>query len=173
MPITKQQKEEIVKQLSSDLGQAKSVVVSAYSKLTVNDDQGLRASLREAQVGYKVVKKTLLKRALKDAKLENIDLEEVRGNVAVATSNDEISAAKVIQKFAKEFDQMSIIAGYLESNPIDGAKIAELALLPSKEEMIAKTLATINAPIQSFVGVLAGTARSLVYALNAIKESKS
>jgi large subunit ribosomal protein L10 len=173
MPISKQQKEEVIKQLSSDLGKAKSVVLSVYSKLTVNDDHGLRADLREAKVDYKVVKKTLLKRALADAKLESIDLNNVRGNVAVATSGDEISAAKVLQKFSKGNENLSIIAGYLESIPIDISKIMELALLPSKEEMIAKTLATINAPIQNFVGVLAGTTRNLLYALNAIKESKS
>lgn len=173
MAITKQQKEEILKQLVDDLGNAKSVVLSANSKLTVNQDQGLRSELRGANVGYKVVKKTLIKRALDKAKLEAFDLTDVAGNIGVATSGDEIGAAKVLYKFSKDNDNLKIVAGYLESALIDSSKISSLAELPSKEELIAKTLATINAPIQNFVGVLSAVPRSLVYALNAIKESKN
>lgn len=173
MAITKQQKEQITNDLTDKLVNAKSVVISAASQVTVNQDQGLRSELRQANVDYAVIKKTLLKKALEDAKLDGFDLSEVRGNVGVATSEDEISAAKVLHTFAKDNENMSIVAGYLEQTLIDQSKIVSLASLPSKEELIAKTLATINAPIQSFVGVLGGVTRSLVYALNAIKEQKN
>ena len=162
-----------VKELSSNLGEAKSVVVSAYSELTVNQDHGLRGELREANVNYKVVKKTLLMRALEEAKLEGLNLNDVQGNIGVATGEDETSAAKVLHTFAKGNKKLSIVAGYLENKLIDSAMISSLAMLPSKDEMLSKTLATMNAPIQSFVGVLSGTTRKLLYALNAIKESKS
>jgi large subunit ribosomal protein L10 len=172
MLTTRQQKEQVVKKLSEDLGQAKSVVVSSFTSLSVNQDQGLRSDLREAGVGYSVVKKTLLKKALAGAKLDNLELAEVKGNVTVALASDEIGAAKILHKFSKDHEGLSIVGGYLESKLVDGGMIASLASLPSKEELIAKTLATINAPVQNFVGVLGGVTR-LVYALNAIKESKS
>lgn len=173
MAITKQQKEEITQQLMDRLSAAKAVVISASSQITVNEDQSLRSELRQANVDYMIVKKTLLKKALTDAELDLIDLEAVQGNVGVATSEDEISAAKVLYTYSKDNENVSIVAGYLESVLIDSGKIASLASLPSKEELIAKTLATINAPVQNFVGLLSAVPRSLLYALNAIKEQKN
>jgi len=173
MPVTKQQKEQVVKKLSENLGQAKSVVVSSFAGLTVNQDQELRSDLREAGVNYSVVKKTLLKKALAGAGLDNLELEEVRGNVTVALAKDEIGAAKVLHKFTKDNKGLSIVGGYLESQLVDSGVIVNLASLPSKEELIAKTVTCINAPVQNFVGVLGGVTRQLVYALSAIKERKS
>ena len=173
MPISKQQKEQVVEKLSADLEQAKSVVVSSFTGLSVNQDQGLRSDLRAADVSYSVVKKTLLKKALVKAKLDKLDLADIRGNITVALAKDEIGAAKVLHKFSKDNEGLSIVGGYLESKLVDSSLIVSLASLPSKEELIAKAVAAINAPVQNFVGVLSAISRDFVYVLKAISEKKA
>lgn len=173
MAKTRQQKEEVIKQTVDAVKEAKSTVIASFNNLAVNDDQALRKDLANQGVSYAVVSKTLLARALKDAGVDAANLDDVYGNVAVASSQDEVLPAKVLNAFSKEHEGYTLVAGYLEQQLIDSNKIADLASLPSKEELVAKTLATINAPITNFVGVLGGTVRSLVYALNAIQAKKA
>lgn len=173
MAKTRQQKEEVIKELSASVKDSTSTVVASFNKLQVNDDITLRKDLVKQGVTYNVVSKTLLARALKDAGVDGVDLTDVRGNVAVASGNDEVLPAKILHTFAKENDDYKLVAGYLEQQLVDSSKIAELASLPSKEQLIGQTLATINAPITSFVGVLGGTVRSLLYALNAVQAKKA
>lgn len=173
MAKTRQQKEQIVSSLSDKLSVAKSAVVSSVTKLSVNDDCALRSKMFENNVSYEVVPKTLLKRALEKANLDVLDITDARGNITVAISEDEVLAAKTVHEFSKEHDGISVLGGYLEKSLVDGGKIKALAGLPSKEELIAKTVWTIKGPLSGIANVLAGPTRSLVYALNAIKETKS
>ena len=173
MAKTKQQKTNTVSQLIDQLSTARSVVISQFTKLGVNDDQRLRSEMHQNNVNYVVVKKTLLARALADAKLDSADLSDVNGNVSIAVSDDEVLAAKVVHSFSKDQGAYSIIAGYLEGKLVNGSKVIELASLPGKNDLIGLLLSRMNAPVSNFVGALGGVSRNLVCVLSAIKEQKS
>ncbi|MBU4360961.1 50S ribosomal protein L10 [Candidatus Parcubacteria bacterium] len=169
MPKTKQQKEQVLKGLKNKIQDSNSLVISTFSNLNVNDDQQLRADLRKDGVQYEVAKKTLLKKAFKDNKMDGLAEDELLGNISVATSKDEVIGAKILSKFAKSRENFKIVGGILNKIWVDANKVAELAKLLTKPELIAKTVYTIKAPLTGFVNVLSGNIRGLVNVLNAIK----
>ncbi|MBU1131567.1 50S ribosomal protein L10 [Patescibacteria group bacterium] len=172
MPKTRQQKEQEVKKMIDELKNSKAVVFTTFDGLNVENNQELRNKLRNERVTYQVSKKTLLKMALKDFEVEGLDIDRLKGSVGVAASaDDEVIAAKILANFAKVHEQLTIDGGILEGRYIGKEKVIELSKLPSKLELIAKTVATINAPISGFVNVLAGNLRGLVNVLSAIKDN--
>ncbi len=174
MPSAKilEQKKEVVAQLSEKLKSACVGVVVDYKGITVADDTKLRKELREAGNDYKVVKNTLLSRAFKDAGIEGMD-PILEGTTAIAIhSEDYVSAAKILSKYAEDNKTFEVKAGFVDGKMVDEDAVKNLAKLPSKEVLIAQTLGGLNAPITGFVTVLNGTMRGLVIALNAIAEKQ-
>lgn len=170
MPKTKQQKQEISRDLKERLAKAKSVVFTSFNGLTVKDNEALRNELVKEQSEYYATKKTLLERALKEANLE-VGARDFDGQVAITFGYaDEVAPAKVLAKFIKDSDgKIKFLGGILENKFIDAKGVTELATLPSKEELYAKIVGSINAPVSGFVNVLAGNLRSLVQVLSAIQ----
>jgi len=172
MPKSKQQKEEALNSAKQDIQGAKSLVFVGYHGLSVPQLENLRNQLREEQVKFQVIKKTLIKKALDDAKID-VDVKNLGQGLAVAYAmNDEVSAAKILAKFQKENESLQIYGGVLEEKFLDEAGVAALSKLLSKPELYAKLVGSINAPVSGFVNVLAGTMRGLVQVLNGIKDSK-
>ncbi len=170
---TKQQKEVLVKDLADKLKNSKAVVFSDYKGLEVKDMTVLRRELRAEGVDLKVLKKTLINLALKDAGIE-MDAKRLEGQVAVAVSSkDEVAAAKIIAKAAKANENLKIVGGILGTKELSKEEVDALAKLPSKEELLAKLVGTLNAPVSGFVNVLAGNMRGLVTALKAIADQKA
>lgn len=167
MAKTRQQKAEALEKIQQKLQGAKGVVFSSFSGLTVFEMEELRGKLRAEQSELIVAKKTLLKKSLPD-----LPIEDFAGGVSVVVGPDEITPAKVVAEFAKTHEAVEFYGGILEANFIDAAKVKELSKLPSKQELLAKMVGSMQAPIAGLANVLAGTLRSLVYALNAIKTSK-
>jgi large subunit ribosomal protein L10 len=168
-----QQKQEVVEALKIRISKAKSFVIANYRGLTVEQDTELRVALREAGVEYSVVKNTLTKFAAKANGYEGLD-EYLSGPTAIAFSNEDVIApAKILAKFEKQFEKLSIKGGVVDGQIIDAAGVQELAKLPSKEELIARILAGFNAPVSGFANVLSANMRGLVVALNAIAEQKA
>jgi large subunit ribosomal protein L10 len=168
-----QQKKSVVEELTNRISNAKAIVIADYRGLTVDQDTELRAALREAGVEYSVVKNTLAKFAAKANGYEGLN-EYLSGPTAIAFSNNDVIApAKVLAKFEKQFEKLSIKAGVVDGVIIDANGVQELAKLPSKEELIARILAGFNAPITGFANVLNANIRGLVVALNAIAEKKA
>ena len=173
MAKTRQQKEQALKDLIDKLKKAKSLVFVNFSDLKVKEIEELRKNCRVENVGYLVAKKTLMKRAFKDAGLD-IDPKSFDKEVATVFGfEDEVAPARIIQEFAKEHEALVAFGGVLESKFVDQAKVVELSKLPSKDELLAKVVGSIKAPVSGFVNVLAGNLRNLVYVLNAVKESKN
>lgn len=173
MAKTRQQKEQALVNLTDDLKNSKSAVFANFQGLKVKDSEELRQKCRESNISYIASKKTLLRNALKDLKLD-VDTKNFEGGVAVILGKeDEVAPAQIIANFAKKHEIVSIFGGILEGNFIDSKKVNELAKLPNKEQMLAKVVATINAPISGFVNVLAGNIRNLANVLNAIKDTKN
>ncbi len=173
MPKTKQKKQEISRDIAERLKKAKSVVFTSFNALTVKENETLRVELGKEDSEYYAAKKTLLARTLNDAKIE-VDAREFDGQVAVTFGYaDEVAPAKVLAKFVKDTDgRISFLGGILDGKFIDAAGIKQFASLPSKEELYAKLVGSINAPVSGFVNVLAGNLRSFMNVLSAIKDTK-
>ena len=174
MPKTKEQKRTILKQLSDKIGKAKSIIFTRYSGLTVKDNEDLRVKLRKEDNEYYVAKKTLFSLALKDKAISGLDVKKFEGQVAAIFGyGDEVSTAKIVDQFKKNKEgKIEFIGGILENKYINAAEVASLAKLPSKQELYAKIVGSINAPVSGFVNALAGNIRNLVQVLKAIEEKK-
>ncbi len=172
MAKTKQQKEVIQKTLADKIKVAKSFVVAGYSGVKVSELEDLRNKCREANAEVVAAKKTLLNRALKEQGIEGIDSTTLEGSLAVIFGNDEVAPARIAVNFAKGKEHVKFWQGVLENKVIDQAMIKQLASLPGKQELLAKLVYTIKAPIAGFANVLAGNLRGLVGVLNAIKNNK-
>jgi large subunit ribosomal protein L10 len=170
---TRQQKEEIVKELAQKIKDSKAVVFSDFKGLTVSDMTTLRSELREKEIDFKVLKKTLMTIALKDAGIE-MDITKMEGQIAVAVSaGDEVEASKIIAKMAKVNENLKIAGGILGDKVLSQEEVVALSKLPSKDELLAKLVGTLNAPISGFANVLAGNIRGLVQVLKAVSEKSA
>ena len=174
--MDKSQKATSVADLKDAFGKAKAAFFADYKGLTVEQVNELRKRLRAHNVKVKVIKNNLARLAVKEAKLgENADklLDTVVGPTMVAFANgDPAAAAKVIQKFVEENEVFGLKESLLGTQRLTTKQVEELSKLPSREVLLAKLLGQLNAPVQSFVGVLAAVPRSLVQVLAAIEEKK-
>lgn len=175
MPKTKEQKKEILQDLEDKLSRSKSVVFTGFNALEVKDNEELRQNLQANNSEYLVAKKTLLSLALKNSLKIEIEAKHFAGKLATVFSyEDEVSGAKAIAQFSKgKEDKVYFLGGILEGKLISQDEVIALSKLPSQEELYAKLVGTLNAPISGFVNVLAGSLRSLLYTLKAIEEQKS
>lgn len=172
MPKTKLQKQEALKEVKDRLDKSKLSIITSYEKLSVSKLENLRNELRKNDVFYKVVKKTILKIA-KEKDIDEKVLESFNGNLSIAYSDDEVIAAKVLAKFAKDNEGLKIHGAWLEDNFLSHEQVMELSRLLSKEELLAKLLVTMKNPITGIVNVMSGNMRGLLNTLKAIGESKS
>lgn len=169
---TRTQKNTLVKDLVEKIKDSKAIVFSDYKGISVKDMTAIRRSLREKGIDIKVVKKTLISIALKDAGIE-LDVRKLEGQIAIAiSSEDEVAAAKILAAAAKVNENLKISAGILGKNVISQEDVIALSKLPSKEELLAKLVGTLNAPLGGLVNVLSGNIRNLVNVLKAIGEVK-
>ncbi len=169
--ITKEQKKALVQELREKLQNSKSAVVCDYKGVKVSEMAELRSGLQDLESTLKVSRKTLLQRALKEEGIK-LDVRSLKGQVAVAYGSDEVAPAKALHDFAKKNKRIQILAGILEGQVLSQEEVLNLAKLPSKEELLAKLVGSLNSPLSGLVGVLNGNMRGLVQVLNGIKESK-
>lgn len=174
MAKTRQQKEEQVTKLTEKLSRAKALVFADYKGLNMKQLSDLRNKLREVQGELAITKNTLLKRALSATNLEgparNASHSDAGGPTATLFAyDDEVSPIKILVKALKDATLGKVKGGFLGNAALDEARILQLATLPGKDELRAKTVGVLVAPLQGMVGVLNGNLRNLVYALNQIK----
>jgi len=171
--LTRSQKEQLIKKLTEQIKVGKVAVFSDYSGTAVSKMQKLRSELRKGGSTYKVTKKKLIEIAFKNAGIE-VDVKNMEGQIGVAIGkDDEVSAAKILKNFSKENPNFKILKGILEGKMISENEVLALAALPSREELLAKLVGSINAPVSGFVNALAGNLRNLVGVLKAIADNKS
>lgn len=173
MAKTRLQKEEALNALTETLKSMESAVFTSVSGYTMEDANILRDKGRESGVTITMAKKTMLTRAFKNVGVE-INTDDLTGSILTAIgSHDVIAPAKLMAEFAKGRDTIAIAGGVLEGRVMSATDIMTLATLPSREELYARLVGSINAPVSGFVNVLAGNMRKFLYALNAIQETKS
>jgi len=174
MPKTKPQKQEIIDGNSEKINKSKSLVFVTFDKLTVEANEELRKELKKEGGEYLATKKTLLDISLKNSGFKDLEVKSLPGQIAtIFAFDDEVAPAKVLDKFIKDNEEkVEFIGGILENQFLVPEKVKELAKLPSKQELYAKIVGSLNAPVSGFVNVLAGNLRSLVHVLKAIEEKK-
>ncbi len=172
MALTRQQKEERVAQVSTELKGATSVVFLAYDGLTVDDLEELRDQLFANGSRLRVVPKRLLKLALKTAQMD-FDPAAHMGQLAIVWGNDPVAPAKAIHTFAKKNGKAKLVAGVLEGVTLSQEQITALAILPSREQLLGQLVSVLAGPARGLVQVLNGVPRSFLYALKAISDTKN
>ncbi|OGN34544.1 MAG: 50S ribosomal protein L10 [Candidatus Yanofskybacteria bacterium RIFCSPLOWO2_02_FULL_47_9b] len=170
MPKTKTQKQNILLQIADNLKRQKSLLFVDYKGIGVKDLSQLRKQLKAAGAKFEVAKKTLLKKAFAEQGLKT-DFKEMKGQIAVVYSfDDPMAGVKTAHTFAKGREDMKMLGGYMENRLLNEDEVKELALLPSREQLLGMFVATLAAPMQSFARVLQGNIKGLVVALSAIKK---
>ncbi len=148
------EKKAKVEELAQKLKEAKSVVLADYRGLTVEQDTRLRKALREANVEYKVMKNTIIDFASKNSALEGLE-KYLKGPTAIAISTtDPVAPSKVLSKYAKDFEKLEIKGGMVEGNIIDENGVKELASTPSREELLAKFIGSLQSPLYGLAAAL-------------------
>jgi large subunit ribosomal protein L10 len=154
-------KEAKVSEIKEKMEKAQGIIFAKYQGLTVEEDTELRKALREAGVEYKVYKNTLTTLAAKELGFDGI-VDALEGPLSVAFGyEDPTVPAKVLNDFAKNHKKLELVAGIVQGEIFDEAKVKQLATIPSREILIAKLLGSFKAPLSN-----------LAYLLNAIKEQK-
>lgn len=172
MSKEREAKAQTVNELKEYFSRSAAAILTDYRGLKVAEITQLRRRLREAGVQYKVVKNTLVRRATAELGLQELG-SYLEGPTAIAFGfEDPIGAAKILTEFAKGNKNLQLKAGVLEGRVIDLKGLQALAELPSRQELLAKVLGGMQAPLYGLANVLASLPRNLVYVLEAIRKQK-
>ena len=147
-------KQPIVDEIKAQLDGAKSVVVVDYRGISVADVTELRKQCREANVVYKVFKNTMVKRAVEGTEFEGITADLEGTNAFVISKEDATAPARIIANFSKKNKVCKLKSGVVEGTYYDEAGINTIATIPSREELLAKFLGSIQSPIANFARVI-------------------
>ena len=166
--MLKQQKVELVENLTKELQGAKSLVLVNYTGLDVKSQQELKRRLNESGARMVVIKNTLLKRAIESAKIDNkMAADEIlSGQTAlVITDGDPIAPIQTLGKFAKENDLPKFKVGVVDGTFSDESTLVKISTLPSKDILLSQVLGSLVSPMYGLVGTLNGNMQKLVYIL--------
>ena len=154
MGLNLQQKQAVVAEVGAQVAQAQTIVLAEYSGIEVADITVLRANARKSGVYFRVLKNTLARRAVQGTPFEAL-AEKMVGPLVYSISADPVAAAKVVHEFARSNDKLVIKAGAMAGSVMSAQQVAALAVIPSRDELIARLMATMNATTSKFVRTLA------------------
>jgi large subunit ribosomal protein L10 len=166
-------KAETVAAVRERLMAAKMAVVTAYRGLNVDQMTRLRREIRQVSGEYQVIKNTLVRRALKGTVYEDLERLLEGPNGWVFAYDDPVVLTKALIKFADENDKLAIKGGVFEGQFMDPSKVKVLSQMPSKPEMQAKLLATIQAPASQFVRLIQEPGARVVRLIETLRKNKS
>ena len=167
------QKKEKVKQVREKFESSQAFFITRNHGLAANEMSSLRREVRKSGGEFKIIKNTLVKRAI-----ENLDYHkevdgDLNGPIAIAFSyKDPVMVAKSLLKYVDDRNKFEVASGIMGVSKLTFKEIDTLAKLPSREELIARVVRTIAAPLQNFLGVLNAVPRDCVNVLSAIKDKK-
>ena len=159
-------------ELIKNLSDSKAVILTEYAGLSVSEQNQFRAEAAKNDSVFVVAKNNLLKLALKETNSDIVDSLNsfLQGPTAVLFSKkDVVAGAKVVMKFAEDHEKLKVKSGIMDGKTISEVEITTLSKLPSREELLAKLLAQLQAPAQALVRQLNAPIQNLVYGLNALK----
>ena len=171
MALNREEKAAVIEEVSAQVAQAGSIVLAEYRGLTVEKITQLRKQARESGVYLRVLKNTLVRRAVKDTPYEKL-ADQMVGPLMYGISADPVAPAKLIASFAKANDQPVVKGGAMPNVVMDVAGVQALATMPSREELLAKLLGTMQAPVATFVRTLNEVPTKFVRGLAAVRDKQ-
>lgn len=165
-------KKVVVQEITDKIKASKSVVLVDYNRLTVAEVSALRKKCKETGCEYKVYKNTLVRKALNELGFNDFDAD-LNGPTAVTFGKDETSAAKAMVTASKDYDsKIEIKSAFVDNAYVDKEGVKALASMPSREELVAKMLGSMQAPIANFAGVLGNLLSGIVRVLDQVAKAK-
>lgn len=171
MGLNKQEKAAVIEEVSALVAKTQTIVVAEYRGLTVDAVTKLRKQAREQGVQLRVLKNTLVRRAVAGTPFAGL-ADKMVGPLVYGFSADPVAAAKVLATFAKSNDKLVLKAGAMPNYVMDAKGVIALATMPSREELLAKLMATMQAPIGQFVRTLNEVPSRFVRTLAAVRDAK-
>ncbi|MGE5149004.1 MAG: 50S ribosomal protein L10 [Rhodospirillaceae bacterium] len=171
MGLSLEQKQAMVSEVSTKLANAQTLIVAEYRGLDVERVTQLRSKARKSGVYLRVLKNTLARRAVQGTPFEKLSGQMV-GPLMYGISEDPVAGAKVLSEFAKENELFVIKAGAMSGAVMSAQDIKALASLPSREQLIATLLGTMQAPVAKLVRTMNEVPGKFVRTLAALKEQK-
>jgi len=171
LSLNMEQKQAVVAEIAAQVAGAQAIVMAENRGMAVADMTQLRAKARASGVYFRVVKNTLVRRAVADTPFASL-AEKMVGPLAYGIGADPVAVAKVLNDFAKGHDKFVIAGGAMPGHVMSAKDIAALATLPSREELIAKLLGTMQAPMVKLVRTLNEVPARFVRTLAAVRDAK-
>ena len=171
MGLNLDQKKAVVADVAAAVAGAQVIVIAENRGLEVGDVTRLRAQARAQGIYLRVLKNTLARRAVAGTPFEGL-ANEMTGPLLYGMSTDPVSAAKVLQDFVKGNDKLVIKGGALANHVLDAAGVKALASMPSREELLATLLGTMQAPIAKFVQTLNEVPGKFVRTVAALRDER-
>ena len=171
MSLNLDSKKEVVAEVSARLADAQAIVLAEYRGLPVGKITQLRARARASGVYLRVLKNTLARRAVQGTPFEKL-ADQMVGPLAYGISDDPVAAAKVLHAYAKENDKLVIKGGAMPNLVMSAKEVGNLAMLPSRDELLAKLMGTMQAPVTKFVQTLNEVPGRFVRTLAAVRDQK-
>lgn len=172
MSLNLEEKKAVVAEVAAQVAAAQTVVVAEYRGVTVENMTKLRAQARKEGVYLRVLKNTLVRRALVDTPFAGI-ADQLVGPLAYGMSTDPVAAAKVMHEFAKTNDKFVVKAGAMPNFIMSAKDVGNLASMPSRDELLSKLLGTMQAPITQFVRTLNEVPTKFVRGLAAVRDKQA
>lgn len=167
-----EQKKEAVAEIGAQVAKAQAIVLAENRGLPVGDMTALRKKAREAGVYFRVLKNTLARRAVAETPFKAL-ADKMVGPLAYGISADPVAAAKVLHEFAKGNEKFVITAGSMPNSMMTPQQVAALASMPSREELLAKLVGTMQAPVAKFVQTLNEVPGKFARTLQAVHDAKA
>lgn len=171
MGLNLEQKQAVVAEVSAEVAKAQAIVLAEYRSLRVGEMTDLRKKARSSGVYLRVLKNTLARRAVADTPFAGLS-EQMVGPLAYGISSDPVAVAKVLHEFAKGNDKLVIKAGAMPNMVMSSKQVGDLAKMPSRDQLLATLVATMNAPVTKFVRTLNEVPSKFVRALAAVRDQK-
>ena len=171
MGLNLDEKKAVVAEVSAEVAKAQAIVVAEYRGLEVGNMTELRAKARKSGVYLRVLKNTLARRAVAGTPFEKL-AEQMVGPLVYGISADPVATAKVLNEFAKANEKLVIKAGAMPNAVITAKEVKALATMPSREQLIAQLLGTMQAPVAQFVRTLNEVPSRFVRTLAAVRDQK-
>lgn len=172
--MNKSEKEQMVAEIQEQVSKAQGMFFTDFAGINVENITKLRSEFRKSGIEYRVVKNTLAKKALKNVSGYDAVLDKLVGPTGIAFAyTDAAAPAKIIQKFKEKNENFTLKVCIVEKQVYDGSKLKELAALPSRPEVIASILGSLNAPISGIVGSINAVIRDVVGVLDAMEKKKA
>ena len=157
MSLNIEAKKATVEEIKANIANSQTMVIAEYRGISVASMTELRANARKEGVYLRVLKNTLVRRAVEGTSFAGLANQMV-GPLVYTASEDAVAAAKVLHQFAKKDDKIIIKAGSYNGDLMNSAQVAELASIPSREELLSKLLFVMQAPVSGFARGLAALA---------------